>query len=79
VSVSVPSIPPDPSRLDPARPDYDVIMAAHDEAVGGGRRTYLDPRTGLVVQTRVAHLERGTCCDSGCRHCPWVLSGEGVD
>lgn len=47
-------------------------MAAHDDAVTDGRRTYLDPRTGLIVQTRAAHLERGACCDSGCRHCPWV-------
>ncbi len=65
---------PHPSRLDPARADFNVIMATHDHAVAQGRRTYLDPSSGLVVLTRSAHLERGTCCESGCRHCPWVTS-----
>jgi len=65
---------PDPTRLDPSRADYELIMLTHDAAVAAGERTYLDPATGLVVQTRVAHLERGSCCNSGCRHCPWVSS-----
>ena len=63
---------PDPSRLDPSRRDYALIIATHDAAVTAGERTYPDPSTGLIVQTRNAHLERGTCCNSGCRHCPWV-------
>ena len=65
---------PDPRRLDPSRADYALIIATHDAAVASGQRVYLDPSTGLVVQTRVAHLERGSCCNSGCRHCPWVTS-----
>jgi len=24
-----------------------------------------------VVFTEAYHLKRGTCCDSGCRHCPY--------
>ncbi|HEY6448891.1 MAG TPA: DUF5522 domain-containing protein [Acidobacteriaceae bacterium] len=24
-----------------------------------------------VVFTAAYHLRRGTCCGSGCRHCPW--------
>jgi Family of unknown function (DUF5522) len=63
---------PHPSRLDPARPDYLEIIAAHEAAMAAGERTYLDPATGLIVLTRTAHLERGSCCQSGCRHCPWV-------
>lgn len=63
---------PHPSRCAPSRPDFAAIVAAHDEAVAAGRRSYLDPTTGLVVQTVTAHRERGQCCDSGCRHCPWV-------
>jgi len=63
---------PHPTRLDPRRPDYAAIIAAHDAAQDAGHRSYLDPSTGLVVQTRAAHLERGSCCNSGCRHCPWV-------
>jgi hypothetical protein len=26
---------------------------------------------GLVVYTATFHLKRGTCCGSGCRHCPY--------
>jgi hypothetical protein len=65
---------PHPSRLDPSRSDYEAIIDAHRRAQRMGGRTYLDPATGLVVQTRFAHLERGSCCGSGCRHCPWVES-----
>ena len=24
-----------------------------------------------LVFTAAYHLKRGTCCNSGCRHCPW--------
>jgi len=27
---------------------------------------------GLVVYTAAYHLQRGQCCGSGCRHCPFV-------
>jgi len=27
---------------------------------------------GLVIMTAAFHLKRGTCCGSGCRHCPYV-------
>ena len=26
---------------------------------------------GLVVLTRLCHLERGYCCGNGCLHCPY--------
>ena len=26
---------------------------------------------GMMVLTRKYLLDRGTCCDSGCRHCPF--------
>lgn len=26
---------------------------------------------GLVVYTAAHHLARGSCCGSGCRHCPY--------
>ena len=28
-----------------------------------------------VVFTAAYHLRRGSCCGSGCRHCPWRGSG----
>jgi hypothetical protein len=45
--------------------------ALHEAACARGEKTYLDPETGYVVFTRVAHLARGKCCGSGCRHCPY--------
>jgi hypothetical protein len=26
---------------------------------------------GLMVFTEAYHLKRGSCCGSGCRHCPY--------
>jgi hypothetical protein len=34
---------------------------------------------GLIVFTALYHLKRGTCCDSGCRHCPYKKSRNGED
>nr|KAF6266998.1 hypothetical protein mPipKuh1_001757 [Pipistrellus kuhlii] len=33
--------------------------------------TYVDPATGYLVLTRLAHKQRGRCCGSACRHCPY--------
>jgi hypothetical protein len=33
---------------------------------------YLDPESGLFVLTAAYLLERSHCCQSGCRHCPYV-------
>jgi hypothetical protein len=63
---------PDPSRLDPHRDDYDAIIEAHERAVRSGEVTYRDPTTGLFVLTVSTHLARGQCCESGCRHCPYL-------
>jgi ATP-binding cassette subfamily B (MDR/TAP) protein 1 len=47
------------------------IEELHEAACVAGQRGYRDPRTGLTVFTRVAHLQRGRCCGNGCRHCPY--------
>ena len=60
------------SRLDPTRADYDAILGAHAEAMSLGRPGYLDPRSGLFVMTAKYHADRSWCCNSGCRHCPFV-------
>lgn len=65
---------PHPSRLDPGRSDYDEIIKAHRLAVRRGHQTYLDPATGLSVMTAAALYERGSCCASGCRHCPYLAT-----
>ena len=33
------------------------------------RDYYLE--NGLLVYTAAYHLKRGSCCGSGCRHCPY--------
>ena len=47
------------------------VQALHDAAVAAGQKTYRDPATGYVVMTALFLKERGFCCGSGCRHCPW--------
>jgi hypothetical protein len=48
-----------------------VVQEAHDRAVQAGDDGYADPETGLFVFTAAYLAARGTCCDSGCRHCPY--------
>jgi hypothetical protein len=63
---------PHPDRLSPDRPDYGAILAAHGAALDAGSDSYRDPSTGLTVFTAGYLARRGTCCDSGCRHCPYL-------
>jgi hypothetical protein len=63
---------PHPERLDPAHPHYDEIVARHAAAVARGDSGYTDPASGLFVLTAGFLANRGTCCDNGCRHCPYV-------
>ncbi len=63
---------PHRSRLAPTAAWYDQILVAHAAAVAAGRDTYRDPRTGYQVFTAACLTARGTCCATGCRHCPYV-------
>lgn len=45
--------------------------AAHQAACARGDDTYIDPRTGYQVFTRIGLEARGDCCGAGCRHCPY--------
>lgn len=47
------------------------VQAAYAAATAEGAQHYIDPETGFVVFTELAHLERGNCCGSKCRHCPY--------
>jgi hypothetical protein len=47
-------------------------MAAHDAAMSAGEAGYVDPDTGLYVLTAAFLDARSTCCESGCRHCPYL-------
>ncbi|XP_037681027.1 uncharacterized protein C1orf53 homolog [Choloepus didactylus] len=47
------------------------IAELHSAACAAGQLNYVDPATGFVVLTQLAHLQRGECCGSACRHCPY--------
>jgi len=63
---------PHPRRLSPKTPEYEEILAIHEDAISRGEDGYEDPLSGLWVMTAVYLWERGYCCFSGCRHCPWI-------
>lgn len=54
------------------RPAIDPLARErHAQACAIGRPTYIDPATGYTVFTAHYLKQRGDCCGSGCRHCPW--------
>lgn len=63
---------PHPQRLAPDHPLYDEILRRHDAAMANGEAGYIDPGSGLFVLTAGFLADRGTCCDKGCRHCPYL-------
>ena len=64
---------PHPQRLSHRHRSFVEIMARHSAAVAVGEPCYNDPTSGLTVFTAAFLAERGYCCDSGCRHCPFVV------
>jgi hypothetical protein len=63
---------PSVARLPLETPRREEILARHAAAVDGGEAGYEDPATGLFVLTAAWLAARGSCCDSGCRHCPYA-------
>ena len=63
---------PLPRRYSPRHRGYAEGMARHAAAVREGALSYRDPVTGFTVFTARFLADRGYCCDSGCRHCPYV-------
>jgi hypothetical protein len=59
------------SRVDPGRSDHAAIVAAHARSLALGEGGYADPSTGFFVFDAQALWDRGACCSSGCRHCPY--------
>uniref|UniRef100_K7E065 Chromosome 1 open reading frame 53 n=1 Tax=Monodelphis domestica TaxID=13616 RepID=K7E065_MONDO len=67
-----------PEGPEDTRPESPELTAAelrisrlHAAACAAGQPNYVDPTTGYLVLTKVAHLQRGNCCGSACRHCPY--------
>ena len=63
---------PHAARLALDHPRRAEILAAHQHALDAGEDGYTDPVTGYFVFTAAYLADRGTCCDTGCRHCPYV-------
>ncbi len=49
----------------------DAATRAHADAVARGDPGYIDPVSGLFVMTAQYLIDRGYCCEQGCRHCPY--------
>ncbi|HSL72830.1 MAG TPA: DUF5522 domain-containing protein [Ilumatobacteraceae bacterium] len=64
---------PHPRRLAAGHPQRDEILRRHAEAMESGVPVYLDPHSRLSVFTAEFLVRRGYCCESGCRHCPYVI------
>ena len=60
------------SRIGDNSPYYDEIIRRHRNAIEKGENTYEDPITEYDVFTASYLLQRGYCCGSGCRHCPYM-------
>ncbi|MFZ9675474.1 MAG: DUF5522 domain-containing protein [Ilumatobacteraceae bacterium] len=60
-------------RLAPGSAFYDEVMKRHEVAVRARRPTYRDPVSGYTVFTARFLADRGYCCASGCRHCPYAV------
>lgn len=63
---------PHPDRLDPGLGEFVAIMDAHHRALLAGDPGYMDPVSGLFVLTARSLWDRGSCCEQGCRHCPYI-------
>lgn len=63
---------PHPDRLTVDNPAREAVLAAHRAALASGAPGYIDPVMGLWVMTAGYLAERGTCCHTLCRHCPYV-------
>lgn len=64
---------PAASRLPANARRRSEVMAAHAVAIERGEAGYVDPESGLFVLTAKFLADRGTCCERGCRHCPYVM------
>ncbi len=64
---------PHPKRLADSSSQRAEILRRHGTALHGGLPVYADPTSGLSVFTSEFLARRGFCCDSGCRHCPFVV------
>lgn len=63
---------PSELRLPKTHPYYKEIIELHRQACTNDEAFYLDPQSGYVVFTANYLLQKGICCGSLCRHCPFT-------
>jgi hypothetical protein len=63
---------PHRDRLPLSHPARQQILDEHEAALRRGALSYIDPPTGFSVLTAAFLEARGCCCQSGCRHCPYI-------
>lgn len=61
------------SRLSTGTEFHAEVMRRHEVALRDRRPTYRDPVSGYTVFTARFLADRGYCCHSGCRHCPYDI------
>jgi hypothetical protein len=64
---------PHPARLSDTHPRRAEILRSHGTALDNGLPVYTDPQSGLSVFTSEYLARKGSCCVSGCRHCPFIV------
>jgi len=64
---------PAATRLPMEAPGRAEMLAAHAAAMERGEAGYIDAQSGLFVLTARFLADRGTCCERGCRHCPYEV------
>lgn len=62
---------PSEKRMPLATTQRDARLAAHNAAMAAGQDGYIDPVNNMFVMTAKVLADKGFCCDSGCRHCPY--------
>ncbi|MGP8206602.1 MAG: DUF5522 domain-containing protein [Acidimicrobiales bacterium] len=67
-----PLLVPHPCRLAEDHPKRQEILDRHSDALRAGDAGYRDPGTRLFVFSAAYLAQRGKCCNSGCRHCPYI-------
>ena len=63
---------PHPRRLALSHPQRGEMLRRHATALESGAPVYTDPHSRLSVFTAEFLARRGYCCESGCRHCPYL-------
>ena len=63
---------PSKDRFNYSDPNAKARLEAYLDSLERGSDFYFDVPSGFLVMNALKHIKRGDCCNSGCRHCPYV-------